>query len=194
VSITQAGDPILRSVARSVAETDFRGAHLVSLLADLETELTAAGGVGLAAPQIGVGLQVARVHDPAELHDSIPVEVLTERERLAVDAYTMINPHFDPIGTDRRVFFEGCLSVPGYRAAVKRYRSLQLTYLDELGAEQNVQVTGWHARIVQHEIDHLNGVLYIDHMIKPSFMTEDHYATEWSLAPMREIVGAFDRP
>jgi peptide deformylase len=84
-------------------------------------------------------------------------------------------------------FFEGCLSVSGFSALVPRARSVRVTCLDERGREKVIQATGWYARILQHEIDHLNGMLYIDHMAPRTFTTMDNLVEFWKGKPAAAI-------
>lgn len=168
--IVTAGHPVLREV--TVPYTDQLGDLLPDLLECMRRTMLHAPGVGLAAPQIGIGLAIAVIHDPGSTLDD-------PRERPPLGHRTLINPQYTAAvapGADElelRAFFEGCLSVPGYQAVVARHRAVHLIAEDENGAPIDEIVVGWPARIVQHETDHLNGRLYIDHAELRTFSTSE---------------------
>ena len=143
------GDPRLLERARPVARFD--APELKQLLEDMHDTMTALDGAGLAAPQIGVGLQVVifGVETNPRYPDADPVP------------YTvLINPTLTPLGTELEEDWEGCLSVPGMRGVVPRYARLRYQGYDQHGNTIDRSVRGFHARVVQHEVDHLLGVLY----------------------------------
>lgn len=173
--IVQAGDPVLRQRA-----VEFDGQLdddlLRRLIEAMQVTMYEAPGVGLAAPQIGLGLQIAvledRVGDDADVEDP--------RERGDLPFRVIINPRYEPIEDDRVVaFYEGCLSVEGYQAVVVRPRSVRLTGFDETGSALDEVVSGWPARIVQHETDHLFGTLYLDRAEIRSLSTPEHVVNHW---------------
>jgi len=135
------------------------------------TTMREAPGVGLAAPQIGLPLRLIVLEDREEHLAKVSDADRQLRERIAFETRVFVNPVLRTIGGERVTFFEGCLSVEGYIALVERYREVTVTGLDEHGADQTWQVRGWPARILQHEVDHLNGTLYIDRMRSRSFST-----------------------
>jgi peptide deformylase len=147
--VLKMGDPRLLAVAEPVLE--FGTPELGVLLADMQDTMRNLNGAGLAAPQIGVGLRVVifgfednpRYPDA----DSVPFTVL-------------INPMLTPLSLDQDEGWEGCLSVPGMRGLVPRYRELRYTGFDAAGAPLDRTVKDFHARVVQHEVDHLDGILY----------------------------------
>ena len=154
--IVTAGDPVLRSPA---ARYDGGLDDLLPALMDgMRVTMRAAPGVGLAAPQIGLGLALAVIEDPGAL-DAAVAEV---REREPVPFRVLINPAYAPVGDQRVGFYEGCLSVPGWQAVTPRWRTVRLTASDAAGRPVDEVLTGWAARIVQHETDHLGGRLYLD--------------------------------
>lgn len=152
--IVQAGDPVLRSAAVPY-DGQLDDDTLTRLLAAMRVTMRAAPGVGLAAPQVGLGLALAVVEDRWVADP--------ERERTPVPFRVLVNPAYQPVGAERVTFGEGCLSVRGWQAGTPRWRSVRLTGQDETGAAFDEVLTGWSARIVQHETDHLAGVLYVDH-------------------------------
>ena len=147
--VLKMGDPRLLAVAEPVLE--FGTPELRQLLADMQDTMRDLNGAGLAAPQIGVGLRVVifgfednpRYPDA----DSVPFTVL-------------INPVLTPMSEVLDEGWEGCLSVPGMRGLVPRYRELRYTGFDAAGAPLDRTVKDFHARVVQHEVDHLDGILY----------------------------------
>lgn len=143
------GDPRLLQPARAVARFDMPELH--SLVADMDDTMRALNGAGLAAPQIGIDLQLVifGVEHNARYPDAEPVP------------YTvLINPVLEPIGSEIVEDWEGCLSVPGMRGLVPRHRKLRYRGRDQYGRAIDRTVTDFHARVVQHECDHLAGILY----------------------------------
>ncbi len=148
--ILKMGDPRLLKVAQPV--TEFNTPELHALLQDLQDTMAAANGAGLAAPQIGVDLQMVvfgsgRVNPRYPDADIVPFTVLC-------------NPVLTPLGVEENVDWEGCLSVPGLRGKVPRFVHLRYQGLDLNGQTLDRTVSGFHARVVQHECDHLIGQLY----------------------------------
>jgi peptide deformylase len=147
--VLKMGDPRLLERARPVA--GFDTPELRALLADMEDTMLALNGAGLAAPQIGVGLQV--VIFGVEHNPRYP-------DAEAVPHTVLINPSLTPLGDEMEEGWEGCLSVPGMRGVVPRYVRLRYQGYDPFGNTIDRSVSGFHARVVQHEFDHLIGVLY----------------------------------
>jgi peptide deformylase len=143
------GDPRLLEQARTVERFDTPELH--ELIADMEETMKALNGAGLAAPQIGVGLQVAifGVDYNPRYPDAEPVPHTV-----------LINPVLEPLGGEMEDGWEGCLSVPGMRGLVPRYRRLRYRGYDQYRRAIERSVEGFHARVVQHECDHLAGILY----------------------------------
>ena len=148
-TILRMGDPRLLETAKPVAA--FGTAELKSLILDLFDTMTAAGGVGLAAPQIGVGLQVVIFgFEKSERYpDAGPVPLTI-----------LVNPVITPLSDEEELGYEGCLSVPGLRGEVPRYKRIRYRGFDPDGNAIDRTVDGFHARVVQHECDHLLGKLY----------------------------------
>lgn len=143
------GDARLLQSARPVLEVPSR--ELAELLVDMRDTMQALSGAGLAAPQIGVPLRV--VIFGLERNPRYP-------DAEPVPQTVLINPVLEFIGDGTEEGWEGCLSVPGMRGLVPRYRSLRYTGMGERGEPIDRTVSGFHARVVQHEVDHLDGVLY----------------------------------
>lgn len=147
--VLKMGDPRLLAQARPV--TDFASSELAGVLTDMYDTMRALNGAGLAAPQIGVDWQVVMFevagnprYPDAEV---VPFTVL-------------INPQLTPLSDETEDGWEGCLSVPGMRGLVPRYTALRYQGRDANGQPIDRTVSGFHARVVQHEVDHLNGILY----------------------------------
>ena len=147
--VLRMGDP--RLFQKSLPVTDFKSTELKALLADMRDTMAHMNGAGLAAPQIGVLQRVVifgvksnpRYPDVEEVPDTV-----------------LINPKITPISQELEEGWEGCLSVPGMRGWVPRYRHLIYAGFDENGTPFKREVESFHARVVQHECDHLDGVLY----------------------------------
>lgn len=146
-----------------------------------------APGVGLAAPQIGLPLQLAVLEDKAEYQRDIAPEVLAERGRAAVPFQVVINPKITLGDGTPLEFFEGCLSFSGFSALVPRAPHVRVECLDHNGEPAVIEASGWHARILQHEIDHLNGTLYIDRMRSRSLTTLDNFSRYWKEKPAARV-------
>lgn len=144
------GDPRLLRQAAPVTEFDTDRLHL--LLSDLLDTMEAANGAGLAAPQIGENLQMVVFGSgrPNPRYPDAPV----------VPRTVLLNPVITPIGEEEQLDWEGCLSVPGMRGLVPRWSSIRYTGFDIYGDPVDRSVDGFHARVVQHECDHLWGMLY----------------------------------
>jgi peptide deformylase len=148
-AVLKMGHPLLRQVAAPIAVFDM--AQLHELLTDMEDTMRALHGAGIAAPQIGVGLRVVifEMQENPRYPQVAPIPFTV-----------LINPVLEPLGTAREEGWEGCLSVPGLRGVVPRYRRLHYRGLDRDGQSFERTVEGFHARVVQHEVDHLDGVLF----------------------------------
>jgi peptide deformylase len=173
--IVAAGDPVLRRGTEPF-DGQLEPALLARFVAALRVTMRAAPGVGLAAPQVGVPLRIAVVEDPAP----VPQEVRVARGRVPQPFRVLVNPSYEPVGGGRAAFFEGCLSVPGWQAVVARHVEVRLTGQDEHGRALDEVFTGWPARIVQHETDHLDGVLYLDRAELRSLSSGAAVAERWN--------------
>jgi peptide deformylase len=182
--IVAAGDPVLRRKAEPY-DGSLPPDLLAALLAAMRETMLAAPGVGLAAPQIGLGVQIAVLEDLA----AIPAEVARIRDRSPLPFRVLVNPTYTAVGDGVAAFYEGCLSVPGYQAVVERASQVHLRGQDEAGNSVDEMVTGWAARIVAHETDHLAGMLYLDKAFKRSLTSSDNYVSRWA-APTPVIARA----
>lgn len=148
-TVLKMGDSRLWQQARAVEAFDTPELH--ALIADMEDTMRHLDGAGLAAPQIGVGLRVVIF---GFTHNS------RYPDAVSVPWTVLINPVWTPLSDEIEEGWEGCLSVPGLRGRVPRWRKLRYTGCDVFGREIDRTVEGFHARVVQHECDHLDGILY----------------------------------
>ena len=186
LKIVQAGDTVLRARARELTREELRGEEIRRLIEWMRETMGDAPGVGLAAPQVGLPLQLVVIEDAAELQRGIAPERLAERGRRPVPFHVVVNPSIELDG-DTAEFFEGCLSVPGFTALVPRALRARVNCLDHEGKPVTIAADGWYARILQHEIDHLHGVLYLDRMLIRSMMTVEHLTRHWNELPVAEV-------
>lgn len=162
------------------------------LIEAMRETMRAAPGVGLAAPQIGYGIQLTVIEDRREYTKDWTPEQLADRDRKPVPFHVIINPRLAVLGEERAEFFEGCLSVAGLMAMVPRAKKVRVECLDEKGKTKLIEAGGWYARILQHEIDHLHGSLYVDHMDPRTLMTVDNYKQHWAQKTLQQIRSALD--
>lgn len=186
VSIEQTGAAILRARAAEVAVERIVSVEMQALVKTMLATMRAAPGVGLAAPQVGVPLRVIVLEDTEHLVRHLSDAERQERERVVFPAKVVFNPVLAPVGEERLTFFEGCLSVQGFVALVERHAEVEVTGLDERGEPLRWRVRGWPARILQHEVDHLDGTLYVDRMLTRSFTTSEH-AKAFAGRPIAEV-------
>jgi peptide deformylase len=188
--IVQVGEAVLRQRARPLAPEEIRSKEIQKLIAHMRETVRKAPGVGLAAPQIGLALQLAVIEDRKEYHKELSAEQLALRERRPVGFHVLINPTVTPLENKTVEFFEGCLSLPGFFALVPRARRVRVECLDERGKPRRIEASGWYARILQHEIDHLHGHLYIDRMYGRSFTSVENFGRFWKGKPADEVRSA----
>lgn len=149
--IVHLGDPLLRSRAEPV--TDFGAGWIRRIAADMHATLVDSNGVGIAAPQIGESVRIIIVASrPNARYPNAP----------RMEPVIMVNPVYRISDPHQDKDWEGCLSIPGIRAMVPRYRAVQVTYLDQAGRNNTLALNGFVARVFQHEYDHLQGLVYLD--------------------------------
>ncbi|HEY7211509.1 MAG TPA: peptide deformylase [Bryobacteraceae bacterium] len=185
--IVQVGEPVLRERARELSRREIQSREIRDLIRNMRETMYKAPGVGLAAPQIGQSLQLAVIEDKAEYLKDVPAETLRERERRPVPFQVIINPKITLKEGTPVEFFEGCLSLAGFTAIAPRARAVRVECLDENGNERIIEASGWYARILQHEIDHLHGTIYIDRMQPRTFMSVELFNRHWKEKPLAEI-------
>lgn len=152
-TICRMGNPILRKEAAAVSRDFLASDEFAQLLRDLRDSMNHYGGIGIAAPQIGVSLKVAIIElgGPNRYGEEINLPLTV-----------FINPKITFLTDEEQGFWEGCLSVPGLRGFVKRPKKILVEYLDKCGEQQKIIAEGFLATVLQHELDHLEGILYID--------------------------------
>jgi peptide deformylase len=159
LKIVQVGTPVLRGATRPLTRDEIKGAEVQQLIEWMRETMHEAPGVGLAAPQVGLSLRLAVIEDMADV---------PEKERTPVPFHVIINPQLT-LGEGLIEHYEGCLSLDGFQALVPRAQAVTVDALDQHGDPVNIEASGWYARILQHEIDHLDGTLYIDRMHTRTF-------------------------
>lgn len=171
LELTQFGNPVLRQVAQRLSADEITSPLVQDLIANMPFTLTSKKlGIGLAAPQVGESLALAVVHiQPTKLRPDVKSFELT-----------IINPEITRTFGRRKQLWEGCISSgqgkTGLFAKVPRYKKIELSYLDENGKAHTKQFTGLPAHVIQHEVDHLNGVLFVDKVINTTtYMTYAEY-------------------
>ena len=179
--IVQLGHPALRRPA-----VEFDGQldddELAAFLQLMRDVMHAAPGVGLAAPQLGVPLRLAVLEDSF----SPDPDVARVRERGPLPYFAAINPRWEPLGTETASFYEGCLSFTGYQGVVERHRRVAMSWTADDGTSRSAEFSGWPARIVQHECDHLDGTVYIDRALTRSLASSGEYEARWARPDITE--------
>lgn len=160
--ICRMGNPILRKKAQIVAKDFLLSDDFSQLIRDLYESMQHYGGIGIAAPQVGLDYQVALI-------ELIGLNRYNEEINLPLTAF--INPRIEFLTDELQGFWEGCLSVPGLRGFVERPRKIKVSYLNELGKTQELVAEGFLATVLQHELDHLDGVLYVDRVKDPHLLS-----------------------
>ncbi|MDO9423151.1 MAG: peptide deformylase [Methylobacter sp.] len=149
--IAQLGDQVLRQKAQIIS--DVHDGEILQIIKAMQTTLAATSGVGIAAPQISQSKQIIIMASrPTPRYPSAPL----------MEPTVMINPGFDALSEIQEKDWEGCLSIPGIRALVPRYRDIMIRYTDRQGGLVEAKLSGFAARIFQHEVDHLEGKTYLD--------------------------------
>ena len=185
LKIFQAGEIALRQTARPLSRDEILSENVQRLIEDMRDTMRDAPGVGLAAPQVGLSVQLAVIEDSQELIDRMPPDQAAEQERRAVPFHVIVNPQLtlENIVAEPVELYEGCLSIAGFRAVVPRARNVRVDCLNERSEPVTIHARGWYARILQHEIDHLHGTLYIDKMHSRPFMTMENFNRYWKDVP-----------
>ena len=162
LKVTRLGHPVLRQIAAPLSITDIQSAPIQRLIDDMIETMKEYNGVGLAADQVHESKQIA-VLEVAE-NPRYP-------EKPRVPLTVLINPQITNLSEETEEDWEGCLSIPDLRGRVPRFKSIQVQALDRNGRELSFSADGFHARVIQHEWDHLNGQVYLDRMRDFSSLT-----------------------
>jgi peptide deformylase len=173
------GSAVLRTPAAPVTPDQFGTKKLKALVSTMVATMRSGPGVGLAAPQIGVSQQIIVLEDREGINRFPLTAIINPKLRV-------VGPSLGVNGAGRPLFFEGCLSIPGYMGLVARDLGVEVMGVDPDGAPVRWEATGWAARILQHEIDHLSGTLFIEQMLPRSFCTTEQ-AKVWQSRPVAEI-------
>jgi len=192
LKIVQAGDPVLRKQSRPLTKDEISSPSIQLLIDLMRNTMREAPGVGLAAPQIGKSLQLAVIEDRAEYLTRLSADELAETQRAAIPFHVIINPKLTILDKSSAKFFEGCLSVTGYQAIVDRALSVRVECLNERGEETTIKAQGWYARILQHEIDHLNGTLYIDRMKTRTLTNGENMSKFWNNQSIEQVLAELE--
>jgi peptide deformylase len=154
LKVARLGHPVVRAKALPLSRAELVSARIQTLIDDMIETMHEYEGVGLAAPQVHVSLRLAVLEIPS----------FDERSEEAVPLMVVVNPRLLPLGPEKGAGHEGCLSIPGLRGSVPRYRRLRLEAEDRHGKPYVVEAEGFFARVIQHECDHLEGHVYLDRM------------------------------
>ncbi len=171
--ILRMGNPQLRAKNLEVDHTFLKSTEFQTLIVDMKDSMNHYGGIGLAAPQIGVNLKIAII------------DLSPDNERypsMGNFPFTIfVNPKISVVKNELQGFWEGCLSIPGLKGYVERPSSIKINYLDETGNEKIMEASGFLATVIQHELDHLDGVLYIDKIRDTTKLTfQEEYQKYWT--------------
>ena len=164
LEVIRLGHPVLRSVAEQVPEDWFGSGRLADLGRDMVRTMVEEDGVGLAAPQVAEGLRLFSYWVP-ESDDSPEIAPTV-----------LVNPEIRPVGDEAQEGWEGCLSIPGLRGLVPRFRRIKVRARTLEGEPVSLTADGFHARVIQHEFDHLDGVVFLDRMTSTNSLA---YEAEW---------------
>jgi len=184
LKIVTVGEPVLRQPSRELSKDQVLSPVIQNLIEYMRETMRDAPGVGLAAPQVGESFRLAVIEDKADYQKTFTEAELAERGRTEVPFHVIVNPVIQLLTDATEVFFEGCLSLPGYTAVVHRAAAVRVQCLDHLGEAKTIEASGWYARILQHEIDHLDGTLYIDRMKTRSLSSLENYTRHWKGRPI----------
>ncbi|KAG0455990.1 hypothetical protein HPP92_023778 [Vanilla planifolia] len=169
--IVKVGDPVLHEPADEVPLEEIGSEKIQKIIDDMIGSMRKAPGVGLAAPQIGIPLRIIVLEDTKEYISYAPRNVTKAQDRRPFDLLVIINPKLRKKGSKTAFFFEGCLSVEGFRAMVERHAEVEVKGYDRHGKPLKIDSAGWQARILQHECDHLDGIVYVDKIVPRTFRT-----------------------
>ncbi|XP_044126379.1 peptide deformylase, mitochondrial [Bufo gargarizans] len=168
--VTQTGDPVLRVKTQAVPRDRISHPDTQVVLKRLVQLLESCGCVGLSAPQLGVPLRIIALELREEMCQLVPPDVRAQREMDPFPLKIFINPAMRILDSRKLSFPEGCSSIHGFSAVVPRYHAVEISGLNEKGEETSWKAQGWAARVIQHEMDHLDGVLYVDKMDPRTFV------------------------
>lgn len=165
IKIREIGDPCLFRKSEEIEMKKIRDKDITELIEDLKETLKFSNGFGIAAPQIGINKRIIIIQVKKEKCKYLNAE--------DVPMTVMINPVWRKLGEDEDIQYEGCLSVPNIRGKVKRYQKIEVTYYTEQGEKVTKEARGFTSRDIQHECDHLEGIVFVDKVEKNGFATKE---------------------
>lgn len=182
LKVARLGHPILRQKARALSAKEIKSDEIQKFIDDMIETMREYDGVGLAAPQVHQSLQIAVMEIPS---DNPRYEEAAEN---TVPVTVFINPKITPLTKETQEFWEGCLSVPGMRGLVRRPKAIKLEALDRNGKKWEAEYEGFPAVAIQHETDHLFGMLYVDKLVSTEhFAFSEEYQRYLAVADDREV-------
>jgi peptide deformylase len=182
LKVARMGHPVLRTKARPLSASDIRSARVQQLIDHMFETMREYQGIGLAAPQVHTSVRLFVAGVPPRDH----ADEREEDERNEVPLMALINPEITPVGRENIEDWEGCLSIPDIRGRVPRARQIDVRAYDRTGKRIEMRVSGFTARVIQHETDHLDGILFFDRMVSFESLTFlDEFGRYWS---HREVV------
>lgn len=190
LKIVQVGHPVLRQKARRLTAQEIASPDTARLIDEMRETMRDAPGVGLAAPQVGLPLQLVVIEDRPEYIERGDPDEMKARARTVVPFQVLINPRLAVVDSAPVELFEGCLSVADFVMVVPRVRAVKVEAVNHRGEPVTVSAEGWPARILQHEIDHLRGVLCTDRMLTRTMTTVRNHSRHWSEASISDLLQA----
>ena len=188
--VTLLGDPVLRQQCDVVTPDIARG-ELQRLIETLSATMRAARGVGIAANQVGLNLRLIVLGDRARLPEWAAKDLYERQARQQVPEYHLLNPVLTPLkDAGQSTWYEGCLSVPDMTGIVPRWNRVAISGSDIDGQHIEFVASGWHARILQHELDHLDGTVYVDRALPRTLVSKSEYAKHWRHLEVEEVLVA----
>ncbi|CAJ2661353.1 peptide deformylase 1A, chloroplastic-like [Trifolium pratense] len=167
--IVKAGDPVLHEPALDIDPNEIKSEKIQKIIDEMILVMRKSPGVGLAAPQIGIPLRIIVLEDKEEYISYNTEEETKAQDRRPFDLLVILNPKLKNKSNRTAFFFEGCLSVDRFQAVVERYLDVEVSGFDRYGEPIKINASGWQARILQHECDHLDGTLFVDKMVPKTF-------------------------
>jgi peptide deformylase len=178
LKVAHMGHPVLRARAKPLDPSDIKSPRIQQLIDDMFDTMKEYNGVGLAAPQVHEGVRLFVAGFAPRPGDADEDE---EEEDERVPLMTLINPEITPLGADTEDDWEGCLSIPEIRGRVPRAREIEVKAYDRRGRRTSIHARGFTARVIQHETDHLDGVLFLDRMASLATLTYlEEFGRYWS--------------
>lgn len=192
-TIVQYNNPILRQSARALTIADIQHPDMSLCLDDMVDTMRAAPGVGLAAPQIAYLWQLFIVEDQPRYHQNISTAVLHERQRVPVALEIFFNPQLTIVDSTHIYYYEGCLSCGEFCWIVPRAKQIKISYYNRDGEACELVASGWLARILQHEYDHLQGKILYDNAAQQTRITMSEYREDWLNSTAEQVRAQYEK-